>query len=343
MRRFLKFALVGALAGVCGWFFYHFDVKLQNGLSVKPRSYSPHAASVDVSSNGASADVGSEGVAVSATPAPKRGTVRVAAYNLQALGTAKLSSPRVVQVLADIIGRFDVMAIEDIRSRSDDVLPRLLSAVNAGGRHYDYAVGPRVGRTGQTEQFAYLYDHDTLDVDTAGVYTVADRDGVLNRDPLVAWFRAKGPNPKEAFTFTLVAVHTDANVTAKENDALANVFRAVRDDGRNEDDIILLGDFNADSKHLGMLGRVPHLQAAVTGMPSTTRRDKLVDNLLFSSSATVEFTGRAGVVDMVREYNLTPDQALEISDHFPVWAEFSLYEGRSHDGQFAVLTPSAMK
>ena len=43
--------------------------------------------------------------------------------------------------------------------------------------------------------------------------------------------------------------------------------------------------------------------------------------------ATVEFTGRAGVFDFVREFNLTEQQALEVSDHFPIWAEFSSYEG----------------
>jgi hypothetical protein len=41
----------------------------------------------------------------------------------------------------------------------------------------------------------------------------------------------------------------------------------------------------------------------------------------------MEFTGRAGVFDFGREYGLTDQQALLISDHFPVWAEFSVFEG----------------
>ncbi len=334
MRRFLKFALVGALAGFAGWFCSKYDVQFKNGLSVKPRA----AVAAQSLNSGDLADSETGVLAVGAAPRGGRDTLRIAAYNLQSLGAAKLSSPRVTEVLSNLISRFDIMAIEDIRSRGDDVLPRLTAAANAAGRHYDFVVGPRVGRNGQSEQFAYLFDRDTVEVDRAGVYTLADPDRVLNRDPLVAWFRAKGPNPKQAFTFTLVAVHCDTNTSVQENDSLANVFRAVRDDGRREDDVIMLGDFNADSKHLGLLGRLPHLEAAVSGMPSTTRRDRLVDNLLFNASATVEFTGRAGVVDMVREYNLSTEQALEISDHFPVWAEFSSYEGRTHDSQLAALT-----
>ena len=44
-------------------------------------------------------------------------------------------------------------------------------------------------------------------------------------------------------------------------------------------------------------------------------------------SATVEFTGRGGVFDFLRHYNLRIDDALNISDHLPVWAEFSIFEG----------------
>ena len=36
----------------------------------------------------------------------------------------------------------------------------------------------------------------------------------------------------------------------------------------------------------------------------------------------------------MRRYNLTQKQALEVSDHFPVWAEFSVYE-RDYAGRIA--------
>jgi hypothetical protein len=55
---------------------------------------------------------------------------------------------------------------------------------------------------------------------------------------------------------------------------------------------------------------------------------------LFTLPATQEFTGRGGVFDLIREYNLTVDEALEVSDHLPVWAEFSIYEG-GQPGRFA--------
>ena len=137
----------------------------------------------------------------------------------------------------------------------------------------------------------------------------------------------RGPPAEQAFTFTLVDIHTDPDETAQELDALDDVFRAVRDDGRNEDDVILLGDLNVDDHHLGRLGRMPYIHWSISGVATNTRGNKLYDNIIFSDRATTEYTGRWGVFDMIREFNLTMDEALELSDHMPVWAEFSVYEG----------------
>ena len=40
----------------------------------------------------------------------------------------------------------------------------------------------------------------------------------------------------------------------------------------------------------------------------------------------MEFTGTCGVFDLMAEFRLSVDEALEVSDHLPVWAEFSVRE-----------------
>lgn len=105
------------------------------------------------------------------------------------------------------------------------------------------------------------------------------------------------------------------------------MFFAVRDDGRKEDDVILLGDVNVNEKHLGELGKISGLTYVVANTPTNTRGDAQYDNLFFHTTATPEFTGRGGVLDFMRAFNLSSDQALQVSDHLPVWAEFSVYEG----------------
>jgi len=104
----------------------------------------------------------------------------------------------------------------------------------------------------------------------------------------------------------------------------------VLDDGRNEDDVILLGDLHSDDQHLAGLGKllgVTPLLSKLNDAFTTTRGTQLLDNILLDRRATREFTGLVEVMDLMREFELTMPGALEVSEHLPVWAEFSVYEG----------------
>jgi endonuclease/exonuclease/phosphatase family metal-dependent hydrolase len=254
-------------------------------------------------------------------------SIKVASFNIQVFGQSKLNKPVVMDYLARIARHFDVIAIQEVRSKDQDVLPRFVDKINETGRSYDYVIGPRLGRTDSKEQYAFIFDMASVEVDRTELYTIQDSDDLLHREPLVGWFRVRGPPVEQAFTFTLVNIHTDPDETDQELDVLDDVMLAVRNDGRQEDDVILLGDLNVDDRHLGDLGRLSGIAWAISGMPTNVRGTQLYDNIIFHSAASSEFTGRAGVFDFMREYNLTMDEALEISDHLPVWAEFSVYEG----------------
>jgi hypothetical protein len=54
-----------------------------------------------------------------------------------------------------------------------------------------------------------------------------------------------------------------------------------------------------------------------------------IDNLVIDTKSTIEFTGRSGVFDFLREFNLNIPQSLEVSEHLPIWAEFFVEEGRA--------------
>lgn len=254
-------------------------------------------------------------------------TIRVATFNIQVFGESKMAKPHVTRLLADVVRRFDVVAIQEVRAVSQEILPRFVAEVNSVGRQYEYVLGPRLGRTSSKEQYAYIFDTASVELDRESVYTVQDPDDLLHREPLVAAFRARGAPETEAFTFTLVNVHTDPDEVQEELNVLDDVYRAVRADGRGEDDILMLGDFNADDRHMGELGQVSGITGAIRGVPTNTRGTQMYDNILFTEPATNEFSGGAGVVDLIEMFHLTEQQALEVSDHFPVWGEFSVYEG----------------
>jgi endonuclease/exonuclease/phosphatase family metal-dependent hydrolase len=270
---------------------------------------------------------GSATESLSDPPVKTGETIRIASFNIQALGTTKSRKPHVMDLLARIVREFDIVAVQEIRTTDQDLLPNFVDLINKTDRYYDYVVGPRVGRTSNMEQYAFLFDSAAVEVDRSQLYTVADPDDLLHREPLVAWFRVRGPPPDQAFTFTLVNIHTDPDETTRELDALADVYRVVRDDGRREDDVIILGTLNADDRNLGCLGQIPGMTWAISAIPTNTAGTGQYDNILFHGSATSEFTGRNGIFDFLRKYNLTLEEAIEVSDHVPVWVEFYAHEG----------------
>ena len=253
--------------------------------------------------------------------------IRVATFNVQALDQTKIARPQVLDLLARIGREFDVLALQEIRSESDNVLPVLVHLMNKTGEQYDYAIGPRVGPEDLREQYAFIFNRRTLVLDRSELYTVDDRSQVLTYEPFVGWFRALGPPESEAFTFSLINLRVDPATALQERDVLDDLLVAVRDDGRNEDDVILAADLQAGPGHLGALDQWADVGFAVANVPTDVSGIAALDNLVFHKTATSEFTGDSGVLDFLRKYNLTLDQALEVSDHLAVWAEFSIYEG----------------
>ncbi len=313
-KPFRLLVLIGL--GVGAWYFFsNYRIQGWEKISLEPRK-------------GGSAGAGpARAAGASALPSSSQKTVRIAAANFAPLDNAKLSKQQVLGSLVQIVRRFDVVALQDVQARDQSLLVRLVEQVNAQGRHYDFAVPPHVGREVVQQYAAYLFDGDTVQIDRSTVTSVENRSGRFRYPPLVASFRARGPAEGEAFTFTLISVQTPSDRVDVELELLAKVFRAVRDDGRNEDDIILLGTLGVDDAQLGPLRQLPNLTCAVSGTPTTTRGSRQVDNILFDRRATVEFTYRSGVLDLMRELNLTLLEAVDVSDHLPVWAEFSAFEG----------------
>ncbi|MCA9155656.1 MAG: endonuclease/exonuclease/phosphatase family protein [Planctomycetales bacterium] len=287
---------------------------------------------IEVEPIGASRDGGVRPAArASAMLLPPRSfdALRIASFNIQVFGESKMQKPQVVSVLIDVVRRFDVVAIQELRAADQTLIPYFVQLINADGARYDYVVGPRLGRTSSKEQYVYLFDTARVSLVPNSVYSINDPDDWLHREPLVASFQTLSTSNRPPFTFTLINMHTDPDEAEDEVNVLDDVFLSARADGRYEEDVILLGDLNVNHERLGQLGGVPGIRCTVMGEPTNTAGTKSYDNLVFDPGATSEYTGRAGVLDVQRAFRLTDEQAKEVSDHRPVWAEFSIYERRA--------------
>ncbi len=89
-------------------------------------------------------------------------TLKLGAFNLQIFGTTKAGKPEVMEILSKIIRNYDVIAVQEIRDASQTALPALRDIVNSNGANYDFVVSDRLGRTTSKEQYAYLYNTQTM-------------------------------------------------------------------------------------------------------------------------------------------------------------------------------------
>ena len=260
-------------------------------------------------------------------PPASRDTIRLASFNIQVLGTSKLAKTDVIESLVQVIRRFDVVAVQELRSKDQTVMSKFAQMINADGSQYDFIVGPRQGRTSSKEQYVFLFNTRVIEFVPDSAFIVPDRKDLLHREPMAARFRVRRSGNEQGFSFTLLNIHTDPDDTKIELDELYNSFIFTQRQVAPEDDVILLGDLNVNSRKLGQLAQVPDITWTVASEMTNTRRTKSYDNILFNRYATSEFTGRQGVFDLEKELGLTRQQALRVSDHLPVWAEFRAVEG----------------
>ena len=258
---------------------------------------------------------------------PGRDSIKIGSFDLTDFNDQNLDNPIVAKTLVAILTEFDVTALQGIQSPDHDALPRLMDNLRQVDSSFDYVVGPRSSHTAINHQFAFIYNKRFVQLERNQLYTIQDPDDVVAHDPLVGWFRAKSANEESAFTFSLVNIRVDATNKDAELDFLQRIKLAVKGDGHNEDDVMLIGNFNQNSISMHNMKTLPGCDFVITQDATDLLGQRQLSNISFPVQATSEFTGRAGVVDFLTKHNLSVEDARKISLHLPIWAEFFLDEG----------------
>ncbi len=252
-------------------------------------------------------------------------TIRVGAFNIQVFGVTKASKPEVMEVLAQIIRSYDVVAVQEIRDKSQTALPQLVDAVNREGANYEYVVSERLGRTTSKEQYAYVYDSSRLRLaGEPNTYPEPEGTDPFHRQPYIAGFEL----PEENFSFVLLTIHTDPDEAEEEINSLDEAVEYARTAYPEEDDFILMGDLNADGSYYdedapGDLRGDDYYWLINNSLDTTTKAtDYTYDRIIVSEGAESQFTGDVGVFRYDLAYNLSYDETTAVSDHYPVYAEF---------------------
>ncbi|XP_072223805.1 deoxyribonuclease-1-like 1 [Leuresthes tenuis] len=270
---------------------------------------------------------------------------RICAFNLYHFGDSKTRKSDVMLILARIITRCDICLLQEVRDSKGTALPKLLDQLKRYEPEHQYkaVASERLGRSDSyQEQYVFVYRTGTVTV--TGQYQYPDDlpgdEDAFAREPFVVRFRAPGTAIKE---FVLIPQHTTPSNTTKELDALYDVLQHVKKMWRTEN-IMLLGDFNADCSYLAKKNRKKvrlitdsSLFWLITENSDTTVRsstscayDRIVVNGETFNRAVVPLS--AMPFNFQTEYGLTEDQALDVSDHYPVEVLLKVVKSRAFSG-----------
>ncbi|MDR1898388.1 MAG: endonuclease, partial [Treponema sp.] len=254
-----------------------------------------------------------------ADPAPpESGRIRIGTFNIQIFGVSKMSKPEVAGMLADIVSRFDLTAVQEVRSAGTEPVERFMALLP---ERYGYVLGPREGRSSSKEQYWVIYDTEKLTV--LGTETWPDPEDVFERNPLGVHFQTK-----DKFDFILVNVHVRPSGAAGEIAAMPGLIAGFRELWY-EEDVILAGDFNADGLYYdeSALSAVfpggEYLIITDNDLDTTVAPgDNTYDRMVITAAAAEDYAFNRGVTrfEELYDFDALDIRPRDLSDHYPVWA-----------------------
>ncbi|MBM3280719.1 MAG: endonuclease/exonuclease/phosphatase family protein, partial [Candidatus Handelsmanbacteria bacterium] len=259
----------------------------------------------------------------------------LASFNIRIYSTGSRTEAE-LEKIADRLQQFDLIAVQEVRDQA--VVARTLAILQARGHSFQAIVSEAVGR-GVNERYAFLWRPGKVQALDPGAF-FPDPDDAFIREPFIGSFRAG------AFDLTLATMHTLFGDTVAgrraEDDLLAEVYQVVQDADPQEQDVLLLGDFNLPPEDRGFDRLRALLTPLFTGEIRTTISDaSLYDNIWFEPQFVQEYTGQAGV-DRFDETAFGGDDdaaSAAVSDHRPVWAKFRT-DGPDDDGDGSERVPT---
>ena len=200
--------------------------------------------------------------------------------------------------------------------------------INSDGSQFSYIIGPRQGRSNSKEQYAYIFDTAKFRL-TSQPYVADDPTGILHRPPLIASFQCAQAPIGEGFSFTVLNLHIDPDDVDAEFQALERIMPQLFQNHPHEDDYIVMGDFNDSGnkfKHYRWLSnQFPLIRS---NWSTKVRSGRSIDNIVIDGMRTEEYRNQSGVLNFTQQYQLSIQDSLQLSDHYPVWAVFSTVEAQ---------------
>ncbi|KAL7398949.1 hypothetical protein ABVT39_017540 [Epinephelus coioides] len=260
-------------------------------------------------------------------------SLKICAFNVQSFGESKANNKKVMGILLQILSRCDLCLIQEVRDSKGAAIQALVKDLNRFDKSnsYSYVESERLGRKTYKEQYVYIYRNNVLTVKEQYQYPKLEGEGtnetdVFSREPFIVRFHSPTTLVKD---FVLIGQHTCPRNAMKEIDELYTVFKGIYKKWRT-DNVMILGDLNAGCNYVTIKGwravrlrSDPKFRWLIGDEQDTTVREKThcaYDRIIVHGREIISsiVPDSAQPFNFKESFHLTEEEALEVSDHFPV-------------------------
>jgi deoxyribonuclease-1-like protein len=252
---------------------------------------------------------------------PLYSQTKILSWNLENLGSSK--SENTIEYIAKTLKDYDIIAIQEVvvGIGGAQAVAELAAELNRKEFKWDYTISnPTSSSAYKTERYAFIWK-------TAKIKKIGDAwlekkyNLLIDREPFFCTFQYQGQE------FTVANFH--AITKNKQPETEIKYFKLIPQEYPNLN-IIFAGDFNCPQSHsvfipLKKMGYLPVLVNQKTSLKQKCKNGNCLasefDNFFYDSSKLNIM--RSDVIHFYKDFkNLK--EAKKISDHIPIWCEFSL-------------------
>ncbi|TDO94016.1 endonuclease/exonuclease/phosphatase family protein [Flavobacterium sp. 245] len=246
---------------------------------------------------------------------------KILSWNLENYGKSK--SETEINFIASIVLDYDIIAIQEVVAGygGAQAIAKLTDILNQKGSKWNYAVSdPTSSSSYKAERYAFIWK--TSKVKLKGKPWLEKKYSLeIDREPYFATFEIGKKN------ITLSNFHAITKNRNPETEIKYFKFLPAEYPDLN---LIFAGDFNCPQSHtvffpLKKMGYTPILQNQKTTLKQKCKNAVCLasefDNIFFKTTGINHIN--SGIILFYQNFN-SLSEARKISDHLPVWIEFSL-------------------
>jgi endonuclease/exonuclease/phosphatase family metal-dependent hydrolase len=246
---------------------------------------------------------------------------KLLSWNLENFGKSK--SDQEIAFIANTVKDFDIVTIQEVVAGNGgaQAVAKLADELNRKGTKWDYCISePTSSSAYKTERYAFLWKTSTIKL-KGKPWLERNYHLEIDREPYFATFEINGKN------ITIATFH--AITKSKQPETEIKYFKFLPQEYPNLN-LLFAGDFNCPQSHsvfnpIKKMGYQSILVNQKTSLRKACKKNQCLasefDNMFYNKlKVTVK---NAEAILFFKDF-ISLKEAKKISDHIPIWVEFSL-------------------